>query len=198
MGKTKKKPLEELLQEMDKYDWSKVPDLRINESYEEHASEFFTYIIQKSNVVLEGSVLDICSGSVSLASIHDDVVCFDLPEEIIKELRKKGIRAVMGDISEDLPFKAKSFDYVFASGIPMLPYKRTDAPQEADFHKKYVPEKVRNDKKYIEGLIKETIRVTRKKVIIASLPVVEYLPKKHVEKIEKINEWLVVYNKNKK
>ncbi|MBM3200353.1 class I SAM-dependent methyltransferase [Candidatus Woesearchaeota archaeon] len=188
-----KKKLEQLLKEMDAYGWDKVPDLYDLKEYYKMAPVFFTNCLEEMDMNPRGLLLDVCSGPLSLASVYKDTVAFDYPEETIKQLRKFGVKAVMGDIVKGLPFKNKSFDYVVSIGLPMRPYERQEVPQDSDFHKKYVPTKKKYGKKFVEQFVSELVRVAKKKVGIVSIPVVELLPKKHSKKIERIADHYVVY-----
>ncbi|MDP2908085.1 MAG: hypothetical protein Q8O03_09215, partial [Nanoarchaeota archaeon] len=102
-------------------------------------------------------------------------------------------KAVMGDIVEGLPFENKSFDYVVSIGLPMRPYEKQDAPQDSDFHQKYIPSKKKYGKGFVEFFVSELVRVAKKKVGIVSIPVVELLPEKHSKKIERISDYYIVY-----
>jgi hypothetical protein len=188
-----KKKLEQLLKEMDEYDWDKVPDLYNLDDYYRVAPQIFAKLMEEMKLKPKGLLLDVCSGPVSLSAVYKNTVAFDYPEEIIKQLRKSGVKAVMGDIVEGLPFENKSFDYVVSIGLPMRPYEKQDAPQDSDFHQKYIPSKKKYGQEFVEFFVSELVRVAKKKVGIVSIPVVELLPEKHSKKIERISDYYIVY-----
>lgn len=192
----KKKSLEILLKEMDSYDWSVVPDWKGSEGYAKMAPEIFQEYLTKVGLKLNGLVLDVCSGPVSFGSIYNNVVGFDLIPSYIKELRKNGIRGIIGDI-RDMPFKDKSFDYVVCVGAPMMPYKK----MEEEIFLKKCPERKKDDDLYcylpstendlqffIEKFVEDCIRISKNKTLIVSYPILNCLPKKNKLKIEKISD----------
>ncbi len=188
-----KKKLEQLLKEMDEYDWDKVPDLYNLDDYYRVAPQIFAKLMDEMNLNPKGLLLDVCSGPVSLVAVYKNTVAFDYPEEVIKQLRKSGVKAVMGDIVEGLPFENKSFDYVVSIGMPMRPYEKQNVPRNSDFYKKYIPTKKKYGKEFVEFFVSELIRVAKKKVGIVSIPVVELLPRKHSKKIESISDHYIIY-----
>ena len=188
-----KKKLEQLLKEMDEYDWGKVPDLYNLDDYYQVAPQIFAKLMEEMKLKPKGLLLDVCSGPVSLAAVYKNTVAFDYPEEIIKQLRKSGVKAVMGDIVEGLPFESKSFDYVVSIGLPMRPYEKQDVPQDSGFHQKYIPSKKKYGQEFVEFFVSELVRVAKKKVGIVSIPVVELLPEKHSKKIERISDYYIIY-----
>lgn len=188
-----KKKLEQLLKEMDEYDWKNVPDLYNLDDYYRVAPQTFARLMEEMKLNPKGLLLDVCSGPVSLAAVYENTVAFDYPEEIIKQLRKSGVKAVMGDIVEGLPFENKSFDYVVSMRLPMRPYEKQDVPQDSGFYQKYVPSKKKYGKEFVEFFVSELVRVAKKKVGIVSIPVVELLPEKHSKKIERISDYYIVY-----
>lgn len=188
-----KKKLEQLLKEMDEYDWDKVPDLYKHDDYYRVAPQFFAKCMGEMKLKPKGLLLDVCSGPVSLAAVYNNTIAFDYPEEVIKQLRKSGVKAVMGDIVEGLPFENKSFDYVVSIGLPMRPYEKQNVPRDSDFYKKYIPSKKKYGKDFVEFFVSELVRVAKKKVGIVSIPVVELLPEKHSKKIEGISDYYIIY-----
>ena len=188
-----KKKLEQLLKEMDEYDWDKVPDLYNLDDYYRVAPQIFAKLMEEMKLKPKGLLLDVCSGPVSLAAVYKNTVAFDYPEEFIKQLRKYGVKAVGGDIVEGLPFENKSFDYVVSIGLPMRPYEKQDVPQNSDFHQKYIPSKKKYGKEFVEFFVSELVRVAKKKVGIVSIPVVELLPERYNKKIERISDYYIVY-----
>ncbi len=189
---SRKKKLHELLKEMDNYDWGKVPDISDKfKDYRKFAEEAFKEYLKKAGIKLSGLVLDLCCGPVSFGVVYKNVIGYDIIPEFIKELRKNGIKGIIGDIRE-LPFEDKTFDYVICCGLPLRPYKKVKCGDGF----KYVPEDV-NVKSYIENFVDDCIRIAKKKVLIISVPLVRYLPEKHRDKIEKVTYQYVLYNKNK-
>lgn len=178
---------------MDKYDWENVPELYEHPDYYKIAPEIFKKLADEMNLKPKGLMLDVCSGPVSMAAVYKNTVAFDYPEEVIKKLRSQGIKSVMGNIVEGLPFEDKTFDYVVSIGLPMRPYEKTDAQRDAIFHEKYLPTKKKYGEDFVEFFVDELIRVAKKRVAIVSYPVVELRPKKHEKKIERIGSYYVVY-----
>lgn len=151
------------------------------ESFHIVSAERFKYTIKKSGVKLEGLVLDLCSANISIASVYDKekVVCYEFMDEFVDELNQKNIKVVQASIiDKHLPFKNKSFDYLFCEGLPLMPYKEKGV---------YKSETMKGAKVYIRNVIKEIIRVTKEKAIISSHPIIYYFPRDYRKKIEKAN-----------
>ena len=70
-------PVPELLAQMDAYDWTSVEDIAINENERRDSEGRLREIIQTSGLELDGSVLDLASGAVSLASSYPDTVAVE-------------------------------------------------------------------------------------------------------------------------
>ena len=175
-----KKKLEELLREMDNYDWDNVPDIFPDK---ELKIEFFKKYLRKAGIEFSGSVLDLCCGPVSFGEVYDNVVGFDIKPQFIKQLRNNGIRGIIGDI-RDIPFEDKNFDYVVCSCPPTRPSLEVG----------YLTHEVLcNPQMFTNRLVDDCLGIARKKVFMISPPIVRHLPRKHQEKIEKLSEIFVVY-----
>lgn len=141
----------------------------------------FKQNIEDSGIKLEGLVLDLCSGEISIASIYDKnkVICYDLLDDIVQELNRKEIKVVQGNIRDQiLPFKVNSFDYLFYGGFNMAPYK-------SRLNVKGTTRGL-NLKKYVKNIVEEIIRVTKKKAIIT--PRIRYFPKEYENRLEKYED----------
>ena len=149
----------------------------------------FNLSVEKSGVKLEGLVLDLCSERISIASVYDKnkVVCYDILSEVMQELKNKNIKSVQASVKDRaFPFKNNSFDYLFCEGFPMSPYKTKEGKTS----------KIRNYDAYLRRIIREMIRVTKKKAIICSIPIMDNFPKKYEHRIEKrdLDEYVLVLN----
>ena len=152
-------PLPELLAQMDIYDWDSVEDMPINEDERRRRLEYFGEVISASGVGFNGSLLDLASGSTSLAYLYPDTVAVDYDLRKIKMLRRDGIKAVVADI-ESLPFESKSFDYV-ASFSP--PQKPIILHSDNTGYQHFIIDQV-----YNREFVDATLRIARKKILIAS------------------------------
>ena len=145
----------------------------------------FDYTLKHSGITLDGIVLDLCSGSISIACVYDPdkVVCYDYLNNIIQELRARDLNAVQADISDMrfykhrryLPFKNKAFDYLYCEGFPLSPY--------SSLINKPMPT-LRAEKSYIKNTIKEIIRVTKNYAVISSSPLLELFPKEYRHRVD--------------
>lgn len=150
-------PVPELLAQMDNYDWTSVEDIAVSEADVRERSKLSKELIYESGIELDGSILDLASGAVSLASSYPDAVAVDNDPQKIKRLRKDGIKAILANI-ESLPFQGKSFDYVVSISPPLKPVV---------FHKDgYVSFGV--DHEWNKKIVDAALRIARKEVLIAS------------------------------
>jgi SAM-dependent methyltransferase len=138
----------------------------------------FKDIISLSKVRLEGRVLDLCSGDVSVASIYSpkNVVCYDISFDFLNCLGRKNISGVRGDVSSTyLPFQDNVFNYTFCAGTPMkLPCDSQYSTPEARLFFR---------KNYVENLINEIIRVSSDKAILHSVPLLRLFPEKYNDRV---------------
>jgi SAM-dependent methyltransferase len=177
--------LPKLLAQMDAYDWDSVEDIPVNEDERRERLKYFNEVIGASGVKLNGSLLDLASGTASLAYLYPDTVAIDNDPRKTKILRRDGIKAVIADI-EDLPFENKSFDYV-ASFSP--PQKQIILHSSSDGCCRFVIDQECNRK-----LVDAALRIARKKALIASYaiavkPPYEYL----IEKRDTNGYYFVLY-----
>ena len=150
-------PLSDLLARMDAYDWGSVEDMPLNEGERRERLKHFNKVISASGIKLNASVLDLASGTTSLAYLYPDTVAVDNDPRKIKMLRREGIKAVTADI-ENLPFENKSFDYVVSFSPPQKPViLHSDGC--ICFHV---------DQECNRKLIDDTLRIARKKALITS------------------------------
>jgi len=150
-------PLPKLLAQMDAYDWDAVEDMPVNEDERRGRLRYFNEVIGASGVELNGSLLDLASGTNSLAYLYPETVAIDSDPRKTKILRRDGIKAVIADI-ESLPLENKSFDYVVSFSPPQKPVLLS-GDGCIHFHV---------DQEYNRKLVDETLRIARKKALIAS------------------------------
>lgn len=165
-------PLQELLAQMDAYDWDSVEDIPVNEE-ERRRLRYLNEVIDASGIELNGSILDLACGVASLAYLYPDVVAVDDDPQKIKVLRKDRIKGVVTDI-ERLPFEGKSFDYV----VSISPPQRRMKILQRDERDGYV--RFDLDQDYNRRIVDAALRIARKKVLIASLPIALEPPHEHM------------------
>ncbi|MBA7694456.1 hypothetical protein ES703_103066 [subsurface metagenome] len=176
-------PLPELLTQMDAYDWDSVEDMPINEDERWERLRRFNEVISASGVELNGSLLDLASGTTSLAYLYSDAVAVDNDPQKVKMLRRDGIKAVIADI-ESLPFEEKNFDYVVSFSPPQKPII---LHSNGCYH--FVIDQERNRK-----LVDAALRIARKRALIASYAIATEPPYKHlIEKRETSGYYYVLY-----
>jgi hypothetical protein len=93
--------------------------------------------VTASGVVLNGNVLDLCCGKVSIGSIYNPhkVVCYDYNMCHLEALDYKGLRVVRGNIADPFfPFMDNSFDFSFGSGLPTIWYKKKKEEMNNSFN----------------------------------------------------------------
>jgi len=178
-----KVPLSKLLAQMDAYGWGSVEDTPVNEDERRERLRYFNKLIDASGVEMNGSLLDLASGTTSLAYLYPDTVAIDNDPRKIKRLRKDGIKGVVADI-ESLPFENDSFDYVASISPPQKPVMlhsdgciRFHVNQECN-----------------RKLVDATLRIARKNVLIASHAVAREPPYEHlIEKRGTNGHYYVLY-----
>ena len=149
--------------------------------------------VRASGVVLEGKVLDLCCGKVSIGSIYcpKEVVCYDYNMCHLEELDYKGIRVVRGDIVDPyFPFMDNSFNFSFGSGLPTIWYRT----EKEAVNNSLTPlqEKVKKQR-YVKRIIAEMIRVTKKDAIIHSTFFFRNFPEEYFERIKReVGNYLIV------
>jgi|GEM_PF-6398802 SAM-dependent methyltransferase len=149
--------------------------------------------VKDSGVLLEGKVLDLCCGSVSIGSMYSPqkVICYDNNMCHLEALDYKGIRVVKGDIIDPyFPFKDNSFDFCFGSGIPTIWYRTK--MEEVDKSLTPLQEKVKKQR-YVKRIISEMIRVTKNDVIIHSTFFFRNFPEEYFERVKReVGNYLIV------
>jgi len=110
--------VDELLKRMDEVDWSKIPDYPhelTSDGVEKERQRFQKYfdLLKSNGVPFEGDVLDLCCGPVSFATVYPDTIGLDSQLHVVKELRKRGVKAIQGDIRK-MEFDESSFDNVLS------------------------------------------------------------------------------------
>lgn len=151
--------------------------------------------VKDSGVLLEGKVLDLCCGRVSIGSIYSPqkVVCYDYNMCHLEALEYKGISVVKGDIIDPyFPFMDNSFDFSFGSGIPAIWYRT----KMEEVKKSLTPlQKKVKKQRYVRRIITEMIRVTKKDAIIHSTFFFRNFPEEHFERVKKeVGNYLIVLN----
>jgi len=152
-------PLLAMLAQMDLYDWDSVEDIPINEDERWRRLKYFDEVISASGVRFNGSLLDLASGTTSLAYLYPDTVAVDDDPRKIKVLRRDGIKAVIADIGS-LPFESKSFDYVVSFSPPQKPII---LHSDNTGYQHFIIDQV-----YNREFVDATLRIARKKILIAS------------------------------
>ena len=178
-----KVPLSKLLAQMDAYGWGSVEDMPVNEDERRERLRYFNKLIDASGVEMNGSLLDLASGTTSLAYLYPDTVAIDNDPRKIKMLRRDGIKALIADI-ESLPFESDSFDYVVSISPPQKPVMlhsdgciRFHVNQECN-----------------RKLVDATLRIARKNALIASYAVARDPPYEHlIEKRDTNEHYYVLY-----
>lgn len=135
----------------------------------------FESYLDQMGIDLEGSILDVACGPVSLACLYDDVCGHDNSPAFIEHLVERGIPARLADITE-LDYPSESFSYVVSLNPPMKPFRR------------------RGDiRAEIRRFVEEILRIARKGVIIRSGPMMDYLPPQCDHLVERRGKNYVVY-----
>ena len=178
-----KVPLSKLLARMDTYGWGSVEDMPVNEDERRERLRYFNKLIDASGVEMNGSLLDLASGTTSLAYLYPDTVAIDNDPRKIKMLRRDGIKALIADIGS-LPFENDSFDYVVSISPPQKPViLHSDGC--IHFH---VNQECNRE------LVDATLRIARKNVLIASYAVARDPPYEHlIEKRGTNGHYYVLY-----
>jgi len=179
----KRTPLPQLLAQMDAYDWDSVEDMPVNEDERQKRLSYIREVIYASGVEFNGSLLDLASGVTSLAYLYPDVTAVDNDPQKVKRLRRDGIEGVLANI-ENLPFKEKTFDYVVSISPPQKP-----TILHSDRYCHFVI-----DQEYNRKLVDATLRIARKKVLIASYCIALKPPYDHlIEKRDTNGHHYVLY-----
>lgn len=149
--------------------------------------------VKASGVVLDGKVLDLCCGKVSIGSIYNPkkVVCYDYNMCHLEALDYKGICVVKGDIIDPyFPFKDNSFDYSFGSGLPSIWYRTRK--EELNNSLTLLQEKVKKQR-YVKRIIAEMVRVTKEDAIIHSTFFFRNFPEEFFERVKReVGNYLIV------
>lgn len=149
--------------------------------------------IRDSGVLLEGTVLDLCCGKISIGSVYcpQKVVCYDYNRGHLEALEYKGIRVVQGDIADPFfPFMDNSFDFSFGSGIPTIWYRTKK--EEVNNSLTPLQEKVKKQR-YVKRIIAEMVRVTQQDAIIHSTFFFRNFPEDYFERVRReVGNYLIV------
>jgi SAM-dependent methyltransferase len=135
----------------------------------------FESYLDQMGIDLDGSVLDVACGPVSLACLYDDVYGHDHSPSFVEHLAERGVPARLADITE-LDYPSRSFSYVVSFNPPLKPFRRRgDVRAE------------------IRRFVEEMLRIARKKVIIRSGPMMNYLPPEYDHLVECRGSNYIVY-----
>ncbi len=149
--------------------------------------------VNKSGVELEGKILDLCCGKVSIGSIYSpkNVICYSYNISHLKMLAYKGMSVVKGDIADPyLPFMDDSFDFSFGSGLPTIRYRTRK--EEATKSLTLLQEKVKKQR-YVKRILSEMIRVTKKDAIIHSTFFFRNFSEEFFERVKReVGNYLIV------
>ena len=135
----------------------------------------FRNYLNHMGIDLEGSILDIACGPVSLGCIYENVHGHDNSPRIVRCLAEKGIPASLSDISR-LDYPSKSFRYVVTFNPPMRPFRERG-------------DTCGGIKKFLEDML----RIAQDKVIIRSGPIMPFLPAEYDRLIERKGENFAIY-----
>lgn len=135
----------------------------------------FESYLDQIGIDLEGSILDVACGPVSLASLYDDVYGHDNSPAFIGRLAEQGVSARLADITQ-LDYPPNSFRYVVTFNPPMRPFRRRGAVRAG-----------------IKRFVEEMLHIAQEKVIIRSGPMMPYLPSEYDSLVERRGENYVVY-----
>ena len=161
-------------------------DFPISEEERRERLSYFEQILNASGIALTGSILDLASGTTSLAYLCPDVVAVDSNPQKIRRLCQDNITAIIADVN-DLPFRDNSFDYVVSISPPLMPLI---------IHKNGLV--IFNiDREYSRKIVDAALKIAREKVLIASYDIALHPPHEDlIEKRENGEHNYVVYNAN--
>ncbi|MGB3944291.1 MAG: class I SAM-dependent methyltransferase [Methanothrix sp.] len=135
----------------------------------------FESYLDQMGIDLEGRILDVACGPVSLACLYDDVWGHDHSPSFVEDLAERGVPARLADITE-LDYPSGSFSYVVSFNPPMKPFRR------------------RGDVRVeVRRFVEEMLRISRKMVIIRSGPMMDHLPPECDHLVERRGRNYVVY-----
>lgn len=135
----------------------------------------FESYLDQMGIDLEGSILDVACGPVSLACLYDDVCGHDHSPSFVEHLAEQGIPARLADITE-LDYRSGSFCYVVSFNPPMKPFRRRG-----------------DTRAEVKRFVEEMLRIARKRVIIRSGPMMDFLPPECDHLVERRGANYVVY-----
>lgn len=169
--------LNRLLQQMDEYDWDSVEDIERN-----FKPKSIKRTLKELEFNLDGLVLDVACGSIITALLHKDTIGYDMDPKAIKSLRNKGYKGIIGNMV-DMPFEDKTFDITISFWPPLRPYNEHLISQTLD-----------DEKGFVEKVIDEMVRVTKKRILIAQPGFVKLAPEKYESLEEFKNGTYLIYS----
>ncbi len=135
----------------------------------------FEIYLDQIGIDLEGSILDVACGPVSLASLYDGVHGHDNSPAFIRRLAEQGVSARLADITQ-LDYPPNSFRYVVTFNPPMRPFRQRGAVRAG-----------------IKRFVEEMLHIAQEKVVIRSGPMMPHLPPEYDTLVERRGENYVVY-----
>ncbi len=139
------------------------------------ARDKFEGYLDQMGIDLEGRILDVACGPVSLACLYDDVCGHDNSPTFVEHLVERGIPARLADITE-LDYPSESFSYVVSLNPPMKPFRSRGDVRAG-----------------VRRFVEEMLRIARERVIIRSGPMMELLPPEWDHLVERRGRNYVVY-----
>ncbi len=139
------------------------------------ARDKFEGYLDQMGIDLEGRILDVACGPVSLACLYDDVCGHDNSPAFVEHLVERGIPARLADITE-LDYPSESFSYVVSLNPPMKPFRSRGDIRAG-----------------VRRFVEEMLRIARERVIIRSGPMMELLPPEWDHLVERRGKNYVVY-----
>lgn len=135
----------------------------------------FESYLDQMGINLDGSILDVACGPVSLACLYDDVYGHDNSPAFVGFLTERGVPARLADITE-LDYPSRSFSYVVSFNPPLKPFRRGEDVRAG-----------------VRRFVEEMLRIARKMVIIRSGPLMDYLPPECDHLVERRGPNYIVY-----
>ena len=139
------------------------------------ARDKFEGYLDQMGIDLEGRILDVACGPVSLACLYDDVCGHDNSPAFVEHLAERGVPARLADITK-LDYPSRSFSYVVSLNPPMKPFRRRGDVRAG-----------------VRRFVEEMLWIARERVIIRSVPMMDFLPPEWDHLVERRGRNYVVY-----
>ena len=135
----------------------------------------FESYLDQMGIDLEGRILDVACGPVSLACLYDEVWGHDNSPAFVEHLVERGVPARLADITE-LDYPSGSFSYVVSFNPPMKPFRGRGDTRAG-----------------VRRFVEEMLRIARERVIIRSGPMMDHLPPECDHLVERRGRNYVIY-----